>query len=191
MTEKTIYAALAKAQAEMTRAEKSAENPHFRKKYADLGAVQEACLPALHKHGFAVYQPLADDGSGVLTILAHESGETLSCKVPFVGGMPDMQKLGSAITYARRYGLMTMAGIAPEDDDGNAAAAGAKEAKQQAYQDKLARDRALLEAAENRDTLVAQFGRIYHAWNKNPPDELVELKNALKEKFPEPEETDE
>jgi hypothetical protein len=59
----------------------------------------------------------------VVTIFAHASGATIECAVPLIVQKNDMQGLGSAITYARRYGLMGMAGIAPEDDDGNAAAA--------------------------------------------------------------------
>lgn len=119
-----LYDDLRKAQQEMTAAMKDTENPHFRSKYADLGAVQAACLPALHKHGFAVFQPLVTDETGhwVETIFAHESGETLSCRVPLLLGKHDMQGLGSAVTYARRYGLLCMSGVAPEDDDGNKAA---------------------------------------------------------------------
>jgi len=124
MTDKTIYAALVAAQAEMDPARKQAENPHLRSKYADLASVMAACMGALHKHGFAVIQPTVQDDSGgqfVETILLHTSGEKLSCRVPLIIGKNDMQGLGSAMTYARRYGLMTMAGIAPEDDDGEGA----------------------------------------------------------------------
>ena len=119
-----IAAALAKAQAEMGKAIKESTNPAFRSKYADLGNVMDACLPALNKHNIAVIQPIVSDMDGrfVKTILIHESGETLECAVPLIVGKNDMQGLGSAITYGRRYGLMSMAGIAPEDDDGNAAA---------------------------------------------------------------------
>lgn len=121
---KSIYAALAAAQAEMGPALKDSTNPAFRSKYADLASVMAACLPALNKHGIAVIQPPTDDEYGryVKTILVHESGETLECRVPLIIGKNDMQGYGSAVTYARRYGLMSMAGIAPEDDDGNAAA---------------------------------------------------------------------
>mgnify|MGYP000846839713 FL=1 len=120
---KSIYAALAAAQAEMGPALKDSTNPAFRSKYADLASVMAACLPALNKHGIAVIQPPTDDEYGryVKTILVHESGETLECRVPLIIGKNDMQGYGSAVTYARRYGLMSMAGIAPEDDDGNAA----------------------------------------------------------------------
>ncbi len=120
----SLAGALAKAQAEMGKALKQNTNPAFRSKYADLGNVMDACLPALNKHGIAVIQPTVDDESGryVETVLLHESGETLRCRVPLIVQKNDMQGYGSAVTYARRYGLMCMSGIAPDDDDGNAAA---------------------------------------------------------------------
>ena len=122
---KSIATALAAAQINMGKALKQASNPHFRSKYADLGSVMDACLPALNERGIAVIQPTGENELGrfVETILIHgESGEQLSCRVPLIVGKNDMQGYGSAVTYARRYGLMAMAGIAPEDDDGNAAA---------------------------------------------------------------------
>lgn len=122
---KSIATALASAQINMGKALKQSNNPHFRSKYADLGSVMDACLPALNEHGIAVIQPTGEDEQGrfVETILIHgESGEQLSCRVPLIVSKNDMQGYGSAVTYARRYGLMAMAGIAPEDDDGNAAA---------------------------------------------------------------------
>jgi len=123
----TLAAALAAAQAQMGRAAKSANNPHFKSKYADLSSVMDACMPALTANGLAVTQPVRrEDGEMVLyTILHHADSDQEMCD----GGMPlivnkrDMQGLGSALTYARRYGLMAMAGIAADDDDGNAAAA--------------------------------------------------------------------
>lgn len=122
---KCIATALASAQAKMGKALKSANNPHFKSKYADLASVTDACLPALNEAGIAVIQPTTDDDNGryVETILIHgESGEVLKCRVPLIVSKNDMQGYGSAVTYARRYGLMSMSGIAPEDDDGNAAA---------------------------------------------------------------------
>lgn len=119
----SIYAALAAAQMEMGPALKQSANPAFKSRYADLANVMDACLPALNRNGIAVIQPYVEiDGQrAVKTVLAHESGETLETIVPLIVGKNDMQGLGSAMTYARRYGLMGMAGIAPEDDDGNAA----------------------------------------------------------------------
>lgn len=122
---KSLYAALAAAQSEMGRALKDSANPHFKSKYADLASVMDACMPALTKNGIAVLQPAYDEGGEryVKTIFVHgETGETAECRVPLIVSKNDMQGYGSAVTYARRYGLMGMAGIAPEDDDGNAAA---------------------------------------------------------------------
>lgn len=114
--------ALVKAQKEMGAVVKNANNPHLKSKYADLGAVLDACQTALHSNGFAIMQPCGKDefGAFVDTVLAHESGETLTSRVYLVVGKNDMQGVGSAITYARRYGLLGMTGLAPEDDDGEA-----------------------------------------------------------------------
>ena len=120
-----LYAALAAAQAEIGRAMKDSYNPHFKSRYADLASVMDACMPALTRHGIAVLQPPYDDETGryIKTVFVHgESGESIECRVPLIVSKNDMQGYGSASTYARRYGLMGMAGIAPEDDDGNAAA---------------------------------------------------------------------
>ena len=132
---KSIGAALARAQSEMGKAQKTANNPAFKGEgkpkgtpYATLAGVADACMAALNRHGIAVIQPPFDDETGryVKTILIHgDTGETLECRVPLIIGKNDMQGFGSAVTYARRFGLSCMAGIAPEDDDGNAAAAAA------------------------------------------------------------------
>ncbi len=124
---KSLYQALAAAQAEMGPALKDSTNPAFKSRYADLASVMAACLPALNAHGIAVMQPPCEiEGQRyVKTILAHDSGETAECLVPLIVQKNDMQGYGSAVTYARRYGLMAMAGVAPDDDDGNAAAAAA------------------------------------------------------------------
>ena len=160
---KGIATALAKAQANMGKALKQANNPHFRSKYADLGSVMDACLPALNEHGIAVIQPTGEDDTGrfVETIMIHgESGEQLSCRVPLIVAKNDMQGYGSAVTYARRYGLMAMAGIAPEDDDGNAAAKAApKQEAPKPISEKLFTDiKALIEeTATDEDKFCAFF----------------------------------
>lgn len=120
-----IAAALASAQQAMGPALKNAKNPHLKSKYADLASVMDACLPALNAAGIAVIQPTgSEEGERFVdTVLIHgATGEELRCRVPLIIGKNDMQGYGSAVTYARRYGLMSMAGIAPEDDDGNEAA---------------------------------------------------------------------
>ena len=122
--------ALVKAQKAMGAVLKNASNPHLKSKYADLGSVLDACQAALHDNGFAIMQPCGKDQEGafVETVLAHESGESFASRVYLVIGKQDMQGVGSAITYARRYGLLGMAGLAPEDDDGEATKAPKREA---------------------------------------------------------------
>lgn len=114
--------AFIKAQSEMGKAIKNAANPHLKSKYADLGSVMDAALPALHANGFGLMQPAGADDRGqyVDTVLLHEGGERFVSRVYLIMGKQDMQALGSAQTYARRYGLLGMAGLAPEDDDGEA-----------------------------------------------------------------------
>lgn len=114
--------ALAKAQAEMDGAAKDATNPHFKSKYADLASIRDACRP-LSKHGIAVLQPTKADGNRVTvtTLLMHSSGEWIAEELTLTALQATPQAVGSAITYGRRYGLASMVGIAPEDDDGEAA----------------------------------------------------------------------
>jgi hypothetical protein len=126
-----VSAAFVKAQAEIEKASKDKTNPHFRNKYADLGAVVDAIKPALERHGLAFLQKFHHDDKGITveTIIIHESGETLSngtLNVP--ASKMDAQGFGSACTYARRYSLQAAFGVAPEDDDGNAASGGTKSA---------------------------------------------------------------
>jgi hypothetical protein len=132
MTRSESIAALAKAlaaaQRELEGASKDATNPHFKSKYADLAAVWESCQKVLPKNGIAVIQPVSVVNGEVVvtTMLVHESGEFISCELPLVPSQSTPQAVGSAITYGRRYGLSAMVGVAPEDDDGNAASAGDK-----------------------------------------------------------------
>ena len=119
-----IAAALVKAQREFGPALKSSSNPHFRSRYADLSACVEAVIDGLNNNGIFLTQPihLCEDGVVVETIFLHESGEQLSAgKMHVPATKQDAQGYGSALTYARRYSLMAACGIAPEDDDGNAA----------------------------------------------------------------------
>lgn len=120
-----IATALVKAQKEFAPALKTATNPHFRSKYADLAACIEAVVDALNANGIALVQRTHDSDNGVAieTMFIHESGETISGGILHVpASKQDPQGYGSALTYARRYSLMSACGIAPEDDDGNQAA---------------------------------------------------------------------
>ena len=124
MTFGKIASALVKAQKAFGPALKSSSNPHFRSRYADLSACVEAVIDALNDNGIAMMQRVTSSDNGVIveTVLIHESGETITNGQLHVPATKhDAQGYGSALTYARRYSLMAACGIAPEDDDGNAA----------------------------------------------------------------------
>jgi hypothetical protein len=121
-----IAAALAKAQGEMKNATLNKVNPHFKSKYADLAGIRDAVVPVLSRHGIAVVQTLGFlegyTGQTVTTRLVHSSGQWIESACGCGVNVADMQKMGSAITYARRYSLSAICGIAAdEDDDANAA----------------------------------------------------------------------
>jgi hypothetical protein len=120
---KLIATAFVKAQKAFGPALKTATNPHFKSRYADLAACVEAVIGGLNDNGIALIQrnSLDDNGVTVETVFVHESGEMLECgKLHVPAAKHDPQGYGSALTYARRYSLMAACGIAPEDDDGNA-----------------------------------------------------------------------
>lgn len=117
-------AAFPLAQKDMGDVIKSKRNEHFRSKYAELSDVIDAVMPALNEHGFSVLQPVAVNNAGnvcVTTMVLHKSGQWLRSTLQMKPVKPDPQGVGSAITYARRYALQAVAGVAPEDDDGNGA----------------------------------------------------------------------
>ena len=88
-------------------------------KYATLAAILDHVRPVLAEHGLAVMQPI--EAEGVRTMIVHESGGVYDAGTYPVGQFPNPQAQGSAISYARRYGLMSVLGIAGTDDDGNTA----------------------------------------------------------------------
>ena len=121
---KNIATALVKAQREFGPALKTSTNPHFRSRYADLSACVEAVIDALNNNCIYLLQKNYDCADGIMveTVFVHESGEMLECGiVHFPATKRDPQGYASALTYGRRYSLMAACGIAPEDDDGNAA----------------------------------------------------------------------
>jgi len=128
---KNIYIALAAAQEEMGPVVKGSVNPHYRSKYADLSDVMIVALPALNNQGIAVWHNVvveADQTKMVMrTTLSHGETEThIMCDVPLIVSKNDMQGMKSATTYAKRIGIESLTGIAPDDDDGNAASQSAK-----------------------------------------------------------------
>lgn len=111
--------ALSKAQSEIQDAEKNATNPHFKSAYANLTAVLQATREPLSKYGLSVSQSINSEGEEyfIETKLMHKSGQYISSKLKLILNRKDMQELGKAITYARRYSIAAIVGIAQEDTD--------------------------------------------------------------------------
>jgi hypothetical protein len=164
-----LAAALAKAQGEITGALKDSANPFFKSKYADLAACWDACRSALSKHQLAVIQTTSANEGGLwlLTRLAHSSGQWIESETPVRPKDDSPQAMGSAMTYARRYALTAMVGIAQVDDDGNAASGKVTYGAQPAYDaphkpqgeevDAVHPDLSLKAAAQMRDLLEADL----------------------------------
>jgi hypothetical protein len=127
-----LFAAMALAQAAVENVEKGGLNPAFRAKYAKLGDVLDEVRPKFAAQGISITQmPINGAGSniGVVTLFAHKSGQWLESTLYVAPTKFDAQGAGSVITYLRRYALMAMAGVAPDDDDGNAAVGRPSEAR--------------------------------------------------------------
>lgn len=118
---KQLQQALLQAQKQIKNAQKDAKNPHFKNDYATLESVINAVKDIANSHGVLIVQGTGADeyGQYVNTTLIHESGESMSSKTYLSLDKATMQGLGSAITYARRYGLAAMFCITQADDDGN------------------------------------------------------------------------
>ena len=169
---KNIATALVKAQRAFEPAFKTANNPHFRSKYADLSACIDAVKEALNDNGIYLLQKNYDCADGVMleTVFIHESGEMLETGiVHFPANKHDPQGHASALTYARRYSLLSACGIAPEsekqtvsfaDDDGNAASKKPK-ANEKALTDHLS----AIDATSNSEELTAAYQAAFEACN--------------------------
>ena len=117
-----LASALSKAQSEMKGAEKKSINPFFNSGYADLHTVIESSLPHLNKHGLSIVQGHYRDEIGtfyVTTTLLHRSGQWIRSKLQMPVEKANAQGIGATTTYARRFSLCAMVGIAQTDDDGN------------------------------------------------------------------------
>ena len=170
----SLAAALNKAQAEMSGAKKSAKNPFFKSNYANLEEVINCVKEPFANNGLSFVQfPISGDGlAGVETIIMHESGEFIANEFMLKCAKNDPQGMGSAITYARRYGLQSAVGIPSEDDDGE----GAMQRKPKAPLMTAKDAETKLETAKTVEDLVK-------VWNSLPIDlKQVDTVTAAKDK---------
>lgn len=138
----SLAAALLAFQQKPPHIELDSTNPHFRSKFAGLPGITKAVKPRLSEEGLVYAQPLdnIEGAPAIRTIVFHPaSGETLESITPLLlGGKTDPQSHGSAVTYARRYALLSILGlVGDEDDDGNAASSGKPSAPTPAHQGKI------------------------------------------------------
>lgn len=147
---KNVYVALAAAQSEMGPLVKGANNPHFKSKYADLADLVLAVRGPLNRNGLTYFHQIVrgDGFQDMRTTVVHGETDTrIECDVPLIVQKQDMQGMKSATTYAKRIGLESVSGLAPEDDDGNAAAKAAPKAEQTVTPDQFIKLRDKMEAA--------------------------------------------
>jgi len=129
--------AMVSVQMELPKLAAVGNNPYYHSKYAPLPYILDKILPVLNKNGLALLQPIRDEN--VMTMIVHSSGQWISSKYRLYPGKLregkgfvesyDPQAIGSVITYARRYGLCAMLGLAPDGDDDGAAASQPEKAK--------------------------------------------------------------
>jgi len=154
--------ALVAVQRELVTVTKDGKNPHFKSTFATLAAVREACS-ALTEHGVAFTQitrmPVEGEDAAMVLItrLLHTSGQWMESEYPVRPVKQDPQGLGSALTYARRYALMAIVGIAPEDDDGEAASGRGPQQQQRQAQPRAAQPTEPTQPKDERAKLLSVF----------------------------------
>lgn len=190
MTDMTpkLFAAMAAAFPRIEGALRDSNNPHFKSKYADLSSVVEAIKPALTANELFFVQCNHEQNGGVCveTLVCHSSGEQMSFGKLFVpAGKQDAQGYGSALTYARRYSLMTAFGVCPEDDDGNAAA---RTPRNEEPAETLSEDqfRELADLVERTNTDLVPLCQYYgvDALKHLPADRFEHCRGTLTKKLP-------
>ena len=116
---KNIYTKLAAVKKEIGAISKDSTNPFFKSKYFDINGLLKHVEPLLDKNGLLLLQPITD-GLVCSQIIDVENGEKVESSIQ-MASLSDPQKMGSMITYYRRYTLQSLLGLQAEDDDANAA----------------------------------------------------------------------
>lgn len=180
--------ALSKAQADMSGAKKSSNNPFFKSKYADLKEVIECVKEPFADNGLSFVQfPISNDGfAGVETVIMHSSGEWISNEYMLKVSKNDPQGIGSAITYARRYALQAACGVPSEDDDGESAmgrTSKQKKAPEPKPEPKQTKTEAieLLAGAEDFSKLVGAWNKVSKENKKN--EDVIAFKETRKKEL--------
>lgn len=173
MSEKTnLYKSLLSAKKEMEAITKDSKNPFFKSNYFDINKLLFEVEPIMQKHGLLILQPI-ENGICKTNIVHVETGESVSCEIA-LGEFRDPQKMGSAITYYRRYTLQSLLALQAEDDDGNLAAKKTEPPKKTEPKKKLTEEafKNLIES-KNKEHILAALK--FREMNKTQRDSLNKL----------------
>jgi len=172
---KEILSKLSLVKKEIGTLSKNASNPFFKSKYLDLGEILTNLEPLLETHKMLLLQPISED-TVCTQIHDLESGQCVtSCiKLP---QLTDPQKIGSAITYYRRYSLQSLLALQTDDDDGNKASQ--KEVVKEQPKDTTAEISKKLESSKTLEELA----EVFKSLSKEDKIKYESLKNVMKNKL--------
>lgn len=183
-----LFAALAKAQGAIRGAEKDRINPQFRQGYSTLTSVWDACRAELSAHGLCVVQTTYVDGDGhvlLRTTLGHSGGACIESVYPVRPTQDTPQGFGSALTYARRYCLASIVGVAPDDDDGAAASTPVQAPDSKALSARFGSATTTAQLAAAEESVRDVWGRLSDADRKS----LTKHRDAARKRLTPPEPT--
>jgi len=124
-TRKSLRVKLYEAKSEMGKISKDSTNPFFKSKYFDINSLLEHVEPILNKHRILLLQPIVDNA--LVTMFCDVDTDDKIESIMLLPTLNDPQKLGSAITYFRRYAIQSFLCLQAEDDDANRASRPAKQ----------------------------------------------------------------
>jgi len=168
---KELLKALSNVKKEVGKLSKTETNPFYKSKYFDINSLIEQVEPLLEKNGLLLLQPILN-GLVISEIYHVETSQKVSSEIS-LGTMTDPQKLGSAITYYRRYTLQSLLGLQAEDDDANKASAKSEP--------KI--DVARLEERLKACSTIEELGKVYLGFTAPEKVATEKVKNELKEKL--------
>ena len=171
---KELLSKISEVKSEIGTLSKNASNPFFKSKYLDLGEILSNLEPILQKHKLLLLQPVLDN-SVYTEIHDLESGEIIKSAIP-LPNIQDPQKIGSAITYYRRYSLQSLLALQTDDDDGN------KASQKEVAKDATAEISKLLESSKDLKELETN----YLSLNESDKKKFATLTNTIKAKLIKP-----
>jgi hypothetical protein len=184
-----LAAALCKAQAEIKDSALDGKNPHFHSEYSTPTAIWSACREALTANGLSVVQTNDDEDADTVvleTTLLHSSGQWITGRMKMKPAKADPQGIGSATTYARRYALAAIVGVAPEDDDAEAATGRQQKAAPKTQPQQTGRPIPVQSAEKERADLAAditQTCKLLKAAGDKEFNTLGDLKKFVNQEF--------